>query len=263
MSDSSNPTPRSDCLARLSPRAQRMLEFATWRKPPDDYESIIEMLESIGIEPTEWLVQLQRCYGSLDYHARYSKSVGLKFDLSAGFGEPEEDPHYLIDALDHRSAQLHFALDIYGRIYIETRLKNSDPIFWEPYAQSLSQLIEGDALLDEISELWGESVWVTFPYSGLAPTGLEECLHRFDPTFRRVKEASDETITWWINDSIRIKYHKAWLGYPNHNKYYFRAYGRSLEIARAFARNLIKVELSPVKELDFYSHTRRLYYGYP
>lgn len=187
----------------------------------------------------------------------------MDFDVKAGFADLKDNHQYLIDALNHNSAQLYFALDIQGRIYIETRRMTSDPLFWEPYAQSLSQLIEGDALLDEMSELWGESVRVSFPYCEFSPTELGKFLYSFDPTFRQVEEASDENITWWINDSIRINYCKAWLGYPNHNKYRFVVYSCNLEIARAFARNLINVELIPRKELDFYSNSKRIYYGYP
>lgn len=258
-----NQLSRSSCLSNLSPRAQRMLEFAKWGRDPDDYKSIIEMLESIGIEPTESLVQLQICYGSLDYHTRYYKAVGSEFDLKAGFADSDENNKYLVDALYHNSAQLHFAVDINGRIYIETRRKIGDPLFWEPFATSFSQLIEGNAVLDEMSEIWSDPILVSFSYCEISPTELEKFLHSFDPTFSQIKEASDENIMWWINDSIRIDYSKAWLGYPNPNKYRFTAYGRSLEILRAFGHYLMNVGMIPRQELHFYSHNKRLYYGYP
>jgi hypothetical protein len=270
MQNVGNQPTRSDCLATLSPRAQRMLEFAKWLRAPDDYESIIEMLESVGIEPTEALIQLQLCYGSLDYHTRYYAGIGLDFDIKAGFVDDGESNGYLIEALNRKSAQLRFAVDRNGRIY--TRLKHTDPLYWEPYAHSLAQLIEGDALLDEICEFWNEPVVTSFGYCEIAPIEFNHILQRVDPTFSQVEYASDDNISWWMNESLRIEYHKAWLGRPNPNKYRLSVYGYNLEIVRAFVRDLMNTDLVPRKELEFYSYDihnkrskryTRLYYGYP
>ncbi len=258
-----NQPTRSDCLATLSSRAQRMLEFAKWLREPDDYESVIEMLESVGIEPTEALIQLQLCYGSLDYHTRYYKGIGCDFDIKAGFVDDEERNGYLIEALNRKSAQLRFAVDINGRIYIETRRKHTDPLYWEPYAHSFTQLIEGDALLDEIHEFWDEPVMISFGYCEIAPIEFNHILQNIDPTFNQVEEASDDNISWWMNESLRIEYHKAWLGHPNPNKYRLVVYGCSLEMVRAFVRNLMNGDLFPRKEMEFRSRMTRLYYGYP
>lgn len=95
-----------------------MLEFATWRNEPRDREGVIRLLESKGIEPTEALIDLQSCFGGLDYHIERVKSHGWKFSVACCGISIEDSKAYLLYAVEHQGDPVNFGIDENGIVYI-------------------------------------------------------------------------------------------------------------------------------------------------
>lgn len=193
----------NDCIKTLSPRAQRMLSFATWRDEPRKREDVILMFQGLGIEPDESLIELQMCFGGLDYKIRGAETQGWQFYLSTCELKVEAGQLYLKYAIYHRTDQVNYALDTSGQVYICTNLDvREEENNWKPIAISTKILIESDAVLDELCDEWGEGVRTNYAIIQLPITVFHTIVQRFMPPLILLPETSDTFGGWWRNDSI-------------------------------------------------------------
>lgn len=220
-----------------------MLEFATWRDEPRDRESVIRLLESKGIEPTEALIELQCCFGGLEYSVRGYYFDGWSLEIADCEFLQNEKESLLVFALFHRTNQVYYAIDQAGLIYESidfwgTINPENSYYKWQLYTSSFFQLIESDALIDELMDVWGNGVQVSCRWILPSISALEEQLTFFDNTLSKIVEASGMIHTNWSSSNLRIyasdfesKY------YPR--KRFMRVFAKSLEIAQAFMAHLI------------------------
>jgi hypothetical protein len=187
----------TDLLSILSSRALRMVSGGVWHEEQCERTSVDRMLRSLGIEPTAVLLDFQERFGGLEYQIR-GRPEGWRFGLIGN------DVDYLRDslfatALDHRTEQLVFAIHcLSGEIFV------NDYSGWIPISTSVQMLVESDAMIDEIVDVWGTGIYVFLGQYSRSDLLLNNKLLEIDPELAKVREASDQYTTWWVNDRLRI-----------------------------------------------------------
>jgi hypothetical protein len=184
-------------LSTLSPRALRMVSSSIWHEEPRERADVARILGSHGIEPTEALLDFQERFGGLEYQIR-GRPEGWLFGLIGNGVEYLHESEYA-EALTHRTEQLYFAVHcLSGEIFV------NDYRGWIPIASSAKMILESDAMIDEIVNVWGNGVYVFLGYHARVDLSLNIGILKINRELNKVSEASDQFTTWWSNERLRI-----------------------------------------------------------
>jgi len=184
-------------LGTLSPRALRMVSGGMWHEEPRERADVTRILRSHGIEPTEALLYFQERFGGLEYQIR-GRPEGWRFGLIGNEVDYLRDSQFAT-ALNHRTEQLSFAIHYQsGEIFV------NDYSGWIAIASCAKKLVESDALIDEIVDVWRTGVYIFLGQYLKSNILFEKGLLEANLKIAKVDEASDQYTTWWANDRLRI-----------------------------------------------------------
>jgi len=174
-----------------------MVSGARWHKEPRERAEVAGMLTACDIDATEALLCFQEQFGGLEYQIR-GRPEGWRFGL---FGDGVA---YLLEAqfaraLDHRTEKLAFAIHyLSGEIFV------NDYSGWIPIASSAHMIIESDAMIDEIVDVWGTGVYFMLGYYDRGDCSFDKTLLQTGPDLTTVGAAGDQYTTWWAGEQLRV-----------------------------------------------------------